>query len=186
MPPETVFPVVCDALDVPCIPSPLVEPYLVRYTGDSLELAKKPNILRTLREAESGLIGSRVNNKLSGASRRTQRRCRETRRAPIRCKNSAGSRCARQPMNDDSNSLGQTPQRGDPQIPVNATNQVVVKFSHLYSEAAPRGPVRTPGLMRDIILGREVGSANTIHARRSEKRMIEACERRILEFPLAA
>jgi hypothetical protein len=30
-----------DALDVPCIPLPLVEPYLVRYTGDSLELAKK-------------------------------------------------------------------------------------------------------------------------------------------------
>jgi hypothetical protein len=31
-----------DALDVPCIPLPLVEPYLVRYTGDSLELANKP------------------------------------------------------------------------------------------------------------------------------------------------
>jgi hypothetical protein len=38
--------------------------------------------------------------------------------------------------------------------------------------------------MRDIILGRKVGSANTVRARRAEKRMIEACERRILEFPI--
>ena len=38
--------------------------------------------------------------------------------------------------------------------------------------------------MRDIILGRKVGSANTVRARRAEKRMVEACERRILEFPL--
>jgi hypothetical protein len=38
--------------------------------------------------------------------------------------------------------------------------------------------------MRDIILGRKVGSANTVRARRSEKRTVEACERRILEFPL--
>ncbi|MGA7883377.1 MAG: hypothetical protein WCD63_21145, partial [Terrimicrobiaceae bacterium] len=37
---------------------------------------------------------------------------------------------------------------------------------------------------RDIILGRKVGSANTVRARRGEKRMVEACERRILEFPL--
>jgi hypothetical protein len=39
--------------------------------------------------------------------------------------------------------------------------------------------------MRDIILGRKVGTANTVRARRAEKRMVEACERRILEFPLA-
>jgi hypothetical protein len=38
--------------------------------------------------------------------------------------------------------------------------------------------------MRDIILGRNVGGANMLHAKRREKRMIEACERRILEFPL--
>jgi hypothetical protein len=37
--------------------------------------------------------------------------------------------------------------------------------------------------MRDILLGRKVGSATTVLARR-EKRMIEACECRILEFPL--
>ena len=36
----------------------------------------------------------------------------------------------------------------------------------------------------DIILGRKVGSANTVRARRGEKWMVEACERRILEFPL--
>jgi hypothetical protein len=40
--------------------------------------------------------------------------------------------------------------------------------------------------MRDIILGRKVGSANTVRARRSEKRMVEACERRILELGMAA
>ena len=38
--------------------------------------------------------------------------------------------------------------------------------------------------MRDIILGRKVGTTNTVVARRHEKRMVEACERRILEFPL--
>jgi hypothetical protein len=38
--------------------------------------------------------------------------------------------------------------------------------------------------MRDIILGREAGSTNIVRASRNEKRMTEACERRILEFPL--
>ena len=38
--------------------------------------------------------------------------------------------------------------------------------------------------MRDILLGRKEGSVNMRHARRTEKRMVEACERRILEFPL--
>ena len=38
--------------------------------------------------------------------------------------------------------------------------------------------------MRDIILGRKVGSANTVRARRSEKHMVEACERHILECPV--
>jgi hypothetical protein len=86
-------------------------------------------------------------------------------------------------MNDDSNSLGKTPQRGDPQIPVKATNQLVAKFSRLYVEAAPEDQFALRVWMRDIILGRKVGNANMVHARRSEKRMIEACERRILEFP---
>ena len=38
--------------------------------------------------------------------------------------------------------------------------------------------------MRDISLGRKVRTGNMV-ARRVEKRMVEACERRILEFPLA-
>lgn len=37
--------------------------------------------------------------------------------------------------------------------------------------------------MRDIILGRKEGSVNMRQASRGEKRMVEACERRILEFP---
>jgi hypothetical protein len=38
--------------------------------------------------------------------------------------------------------------------------------------------------MRDIFLGRKVGRANTVVARRHERRVVEACERRILGFPL--
>jgi hypothetical protein len=81
--------------------------------------------------------------------------------------------------------MSQPPQRGDPQIPVDgATNQLVVKFSRLYAQAAPEDQLALRVWMRDIILGRKVGSANTARARRSEKRLVEACERRILEFPL--
>jgi hypothetical protein len=80
--------------------------------------------------------------------------------------------------------VSQSPQRGDPQIPVDgATNQLVAKFSRLYAQAAPEDQLALRVWMRDIILGRKVGSANTVRARRSEKRMIKACERRILEFP---
>ena len=61
---------------------------------------------------------------------------------------------------------------------------LVAKFSRLYAEAAPEDQFALRVWMRDIILGRKVGSANMVHARRSEKRMIEACERRILEFPV--
>lgn len=38
--------------------------------------------------------------------------------------------------------------------------------------------------MRDNILGRKEGSVNMRQARRNETRLVEACERRILEFPL--
>ena len=38
--------------------------------------------------------------------------------------------------------------------------------------------------MRDIIIGRKVTRGNMVHARRVEERMVEACDRRILEFPL--
>ena len=61
--------------------------------------------------------------------------------------------------------------------------QIVATFSRLYAKAAPEDQLALGVWMRDIILGRKVGSANTVRARRSEKR-IEACERRILEFPL--
>jgi hypothetical protein len=55
-----------------------------------------------------------------------------------------------------------TPRSEDPQIRVNG---VVAKFSRLYAEADPEDQF-------------------ALRARRSEKRMIEACERRILEFPV--
>ena len=88
-------------------------------------------------------------------------------------------------MRNRSDSVGQPPRRGDPQIPADgATNQLVAKFSRLYAEAAPEDQFALRVWMRDIILGRKEGSTNMGQARRNEKRMVEACERRILEFPL--
>ena len=88
-------------------------------------------------------------------------------------------------MKGDSDSVSQPPQRRNPQIPVDgATNQLVAKFSRLYAQAAPEDQLALRVWMRDIILRRKVGSVNPARARRNEKRMVEACERRILEFPL--
>ena len=58
------------------------------------------------------------------------------------------------------------------------------KFSRLYAEADPEDQFALRVWMRDIILSRKERSVNMFHARRSEKRMIDACERRILEFPV--
>jgi hypothetical protein len=77
------------------------------------------------------------------------------------------------------------PRRGDPPIPIDGvTNQLVAKFSRLYAEAAPDDQFALRVWMRDTLLGRKLGSVNMLQARRSERRMVEACERRILEFPL--
>ena len=51
------------------------------------------------------------------------------------------------------------------------------------STAAPEDQFALCVWMRDISLGRKVRTGNMV-ARRVEKRMVEACERRILEFPL--
>jgi hypothetical protein len=64
-------------------------------------------------------------------------------------------------------------------------NQLVAKFSRLYAEASPDDQFALRVWMRDIILGRKAGSVNMRHAKRAEKRMAKACERRIMEFPLA-
>jgi hypothetical protein len=87
-------------------------------------------------------------------------------------------------MKGDSVSVSQSPRRGDPQIPINEANRLVAKFSRLYAQAAPEDQLALRVWMRDILLGRKVGSANMVHARRKEKRMLVACGRRILEFPL--
>jgi hypothetical protein len=87
-------------------------------------------------------------------------------------------------MKKDSGSVSQQPRRGDPQMPINGANRLVSKFSRLYAKAAPDDQFALRVWMRNIILGRKVGSVNMLHARTAEKRMIEACERRILEFPL--
>ena len=81
--------------------------------------------------------------------------------------------------------MSQAPQRQDPQIPVDgATNQLIAKFSRLFAEAGPEDQFALRAWMRDLILGRKVRSGKMVHARRIEKRMVEACDRRILEFPL--
>jgi hypothetical protein len=88
-------------------------------------------------------------------------------------------------MKNHSDSVGQPLRRGDPQLPVDgATNQLVAKVSRLYAEAAPEDQLALRVWMRDIILGRKKGRVSMLHARRIEKRMVEACERRILEFPV--
>ena len=87
-------------------------------------------------------------------------------------------------MKSNSDSVSQPPQRGDPQIPPDGANRLVAKFSRLYAQAAAEDQLALRVWMRDIILGRKVGRTNTVRARRGEKWMVEACERRILEFPL--
>jgi hypothetical protein len=87
-------------------------------------------------------------------------------------------------MKSHSDSDGKRPQRRGPEKPIDGANRLVAKFSRLYAEAAPEDQFAIRVWMRDIILGRKVGSVNMVHARRSEKRMLEACERRIREFPL--
>ena len=70
-------------------------------------------------------------------------------------------------------------------MPIIGANRLVAKVSRLYAEAAPDDDqFALRAWMRNIILGRKVRSGSMVHARRIEKRMIEACDRRILEFPL--
>ena len=57
--------------------------------------------------------------------------------------------------------MSQTPQRIDPQKPLDgATNQLVARFSRLYAEAGPEDQCALRVWMRDIILGRKEGSVN--------------------------
>ena len=71
-------------------------------------------------------------------------------------------------MKNHSDSVGQPPRRGDPQIPVGA-NQLVAKFSRLYAEADPEDQFALRVWMRDIILSRKEGRVNMLHARRPSK-----------------
>jgi hypothetical protein len=87
-------------------------------------------------------------------------------------------------MKSESDSVSQQPRRGDLQMPINVANRLVAKVSRVYAEAPPDDQFALRAWMRDIILGRKVRSGKMVHARRIEKRMVEACDRRILEFPL--
>ena len=88
-------------------------------------------------------------------------------------------------MKSDPDATRQPPQRGDQQILADGANRLVAKVSRLYADASPDDQFTLGAWMRDIILGRKEGSVNMLHAKRVEKRMVGACERRILEFPLA-
>ncbi len=61
-----------------------------------------------------------------------------------------------------------------------ATNRLVAKFARVYAEASPDDQFALRAWMRDIILGRKVRKGSMVHARRIEKRMVEACDRRLL------
>jgi hypothetical protein len=87
-------------------------------------------------------------------------------------------------MKRDSDSASQRPQRGDPQIPFAEANRLVSKFARIYAEASPDDQFALRAWMRDIILGRKVRRGSMVHAKRIEKRTVEACDRRMLEFPL--
>ena len=53
--------------------------------------------------------------------------------------------------------MSQSPQRGDPQRPLDGANRLVAKFSRVYARAAPEDQFALRVWMRDIILGRKVG-----------------------------
>jgi hypothetical protein len=87
-------------------------------------------------------------------------------------------------MEGDTKPLGPHLRRGG--LPVTADfrqNELVAKVSRLYAQAAPEDQLALRVWMRDILLGRIVGTRNLAHASRLEKRSREACERRILDFP---
>jgi hypothetical protein len=75
--------------------------------------------------------------------------------------------------------------RGDPQLPVDGASELVLKVARLYAEADPDDQLALRVWMRDIIFRRKVGTTSNARARRREKQVVEARERRILEFPLS-
>jgi hypothetical protein len=88
-------------------------------------------------------------------------------------------------MKNHSYSVDRSPCRGDPQIPVDReTNQLVARVSRLYAEASAQDQLALRVWMRDVILGRKTGKTSVVRSRRMEKRATEACERRIMEFPV--
>ena len=97
------------------------------------------------------------------------------------------------------NLVSQPPQRGDPQKPLDgAMNQLVARFPRLYAESGPGRPVRAPSLDARYhagLEGRQCEHAPGEEERKTDGRGVapsfshwwedeEACERRILEFPL--
>ena len=88
-------------------------------------------------------------------------------------------------MEADSERTGQEPGRGDPQIPGDeAMNALIAEVSHLYAKASAEDQLALRVWMRDVILGRRTGKTNVVRSRRMEKRATDACERRIMEFPI--
>ena len=86
-------------------------------------------------------------------------------------------------MKGDSDSVSQSPRRGDPQIPIDGANQLVAKVSRLYARLQQR---TTRAASVDARHHPVPKGGNYKHGPRKEerKRMIEARERRILKFPL--
>ena len=58
--------------------------------------------------------------------------------------------------------MSQSPQRGDPQRPLDGANRLVAKFARVYARAAPDDQFALRVWMRDIILGRKVRKGNMV------------------------
>jgi hypothetical protein len=63
-------------------------------------------------------------------------------------------------------------------------NALVAEVSRLYAKASAEDQLALRVWMRDVILGRRTGKTNVVRSRRMEKRSTDACERRIMEFPI--
>ena len=87
-------------------------------------------------------------------------------------------------MTDDTKRTIQPPRKGGPRITADfVPSRLVANVSKLYAQAAPEDQLALRVWMRDLLLGRHVGTRNLAHASRLEKSHRQACERRILDFP---
>src|SRR5262245_34806620 len=88
-------------------------------------------------------------------------------------------------MQYDPKRTVQPPRKGGPRITADfCAEQTCRKDFAALRASRTRGSIALRVWMRDTLLGRHVGTRNLAHASRLEKSHRQACERRILEFPI--